>query len=295
MGSVENDRPLIVDTHLHLWDKSKVAVSWTNDAPLFDRNFLLSQYADDVKEWNVRALYMEVNADETAKNEEVAYVDELIARSNLLEAGIYFGDPISPAFQDWVDGLPVNAKGIRQVLHLPESPSNYCLQDRFIDSMHALGDRDMTFDLCLNASDLSDAVILAEKCPDTRFVIDHCGTVHADFSIAAPDGVNWVQWRQDLAILGQFPNVYCKLSGLMSSLDQNWKKDDLKPVIGQCMESFDTSRIIVGSDWPICTLSSSASDWYEALHQVVLDLDSDHTASIFSKNAISLYGLNDKI
>lgn len=291
MGSVKHNKPLIIDTHLHLWDTSKVEVSWIEDAEYFNRDFLLPHYAEEVKEWNVRAIYMEVDADSSAKKNEVAYINELIGGDNFLEAAVYFANPVSPDFEQWIDDLPSNAKGIRNILHLPEYPRGYSLQKKFVEAMHFLGTKQLSFDLCLNAAYLEDAITLAQKCPNTKFVMDHCATVHAEFDLKAPKGNSWEQWKQHIVTLGQLPNVYCKLSGLVSTIGKDWDKEDLKPVIGECLQSFDSDKIIIGSDWPICTLSARASDWYAALHQVLLEIDEEHVRSIFSENAIKLYGL----
>lgn len=293
-----NKLPYIVDTHLHLWDRDYFKVSWSKGASHFNREFTLNDYLQDVKELMVKALFMEVNSDADSKKDELGYVLNLIDNnSNPLVGGIMYANPIGDDFEEFLNiySKSNQVKGVRSVLHLPEYSKGLCLQDSFITGMHKLGEHQLTFDICLRAEELDDAITLAKACPDTNFILDHAGCINPPFHLAFPEGETWERWQSNMEQIGKQNNVYCKLSGLVSQLSKDWKTEDLLPVLKICLSSFPINRIIIGSDWPICTLTSTATKWFEAL-ATILNKEGISIADqerIFSKNTMSLYNIEE--
>jgi len=83
------------------------------------------------------------------------------------------------------------------------------LQEAFVKDVQFLGEQGLSFDLCLRPGELVDAVGLVEQCPDTRFIVDHCG--NADVQIVGgktehhpenPFSHSKEQWQRDMAALG---------------------------------------------------------------------------------------------
>src|SRR5207247_2541533 len=66
-------------------------------------------------------------------------------------------------------------KGVRQVLHGESTPAGYCLAPEFVRGVRLLGEWGKSFDLCMRPGELLDAAKLIDQCPDTRFILDHCG------------------------------------------------------------------------------------------------------------------------
>ena len=87
-------------------------------------------------------------------------------------------------------------KGVRQVLHVESTPAGYCLEKTFVQNVRLLGDMGKSFDLCMRAADLPDAGKLMDACPDTRFILDHCG--NAD--VKSKDRS---QWQKDMAAVAR--------------------------------------------------------------------------------------------
>src|SRR5205814_2218394 len=142
-------------------------------------------------------------------------------------------------------------KGIRQVLHVPGTPAGYCLEKPFVAGIRLLGELGLSFDLCMRPAELTDAAKLIDACPETRFILDHCG--NAD--VQAKDRT---QWQRDIAALAKRKNVVGKVSGIVASArPQKWNADDLAPIIKHTLEVFGPERVMFGGDWPVCTLAAT--------------------------------------
>src|SRR5262249_1710946 len=150
-------------------------------------------------------------------------------------------------------------KGVRQVLHVKETPAGFCLDKRFIQGIRLLGELGLSFDLCLRSAELPDAGKLIDACPDTRFILDHCGNA----SVQAKDRS---QWQRDMSELAKRKNLVCKVSGIVASARPGkWTADDLAPIVNHTLNSFGPDRVMFAGDWPVCTLAATFAQWVEAL------------------------------
>jgi len=95
-----------------------------------------------------------------------------------------------------------------------------------------------------------------------------------------------------MAELAKFPNVFCKISGIVAYADPaNWAAEDLLPYIEHVIASFDWDRLVFGSDWPVCTLSASYRNWVEALGRITNSPGEANQAKLFHDNAVRVYRL----
>jgi L-fuconolactonase len=150
--------------------------------------------------------------------------------------------------------------------------------------------------LCMRPAELSDAVKLVQQCPDTQFILDHCG--NADPAVFAASGVDQVgqqardQWRRDISALARQKNVVCKISGIVARAKPGvWQADDLAPVINHCLDEFGPQCVIFGSDWPVCTIAATLAQWVAALKQIIAPRPERDQQALLHDNAARLYGL----
>ena len=116
-----------------------------------------------------------------------------------MAAAVISGRPGQPGFREYILKFKDNPaiKGIRQVLHVSETPQGYCLQPDFVHDIQFLGERGQSFDLCMRSGELLDADKLVAQCPHTRFIVDHCGNMSVQTE-AAHAGLGWkgcATWR----------------------------------------------------------------------------------------------------
>ncbi len=292
----------IVDTHQHLWDLGQFSLPWLADVEALNNNYRMDDYLRETSNSSVaKTVYMEVDVAPAQRLAEVDFVCELSARDdNPMAGAVISGNPGDVGFADYMAHFANNAyvKGVRQVLHVPAAARGTCIEPRFVEGIQLLGSMGKCFDLCMRPSELADAVALVEQCPDTLFIVDHCGNADPQIvsGAAQPDLDNPFaherqQWLDDMQALGACENVVCKLSGIVARAPDSWGAQTLAPTVEHCIASFGVERVVFGGDWPVCTLRAPLGEWIGVLRQIVSRYSEDDQRLILHDNAVRLYGL----
>ena len=294
----------IIDTHLHMWDLNRFTLPEIESYDRLKRNFLLDDVFNAIGDLNVeKIVYMEVNLIEEQKYSEAQYIIETCEREdNPFCAAVIGGSPLSWSFRDYASLFrhEKRIKGVRHVLHPPERKRATCLESEFVDNVRFLGEIGLRFCICIRPSELSDAVKLADLCPETSFILDHCGN-------AVPAIVNGQdagefgsgifahgrdQWLRDIEELAKRNNIVCKISGLLfKTPPDSVTPEFLSPAINHCLNTFGPDRVMFGSNWPVCTLSATYEKWVSVLREVVRDRSDEDNMKLFYRNAARIYGL----
>lgn len=293
-GAAVNAAVPIVDTHQHLWDLKEFTLPWHggDDVASLRRSFLPSDYADAIRGSNVvKSVYMEVDVLPAQQPKEADYVIDLCSKGETtMVAAVISGRPSGAEFKDYITKYAKSKyiKGVRQVLHGESTPAGYCLQPRFVEGIKLLGELGLSFDLCMRSGDLLDAVKLVDQCPNTRFIVDHCGNM----SVQSKDEAARAIWMKGMKELAARPNTVCKISGIVASAKPlEWTAADLAPNVNYSMQTFGPDRIMFGGDWPVCTLAATYSQWVQALQTITRSLPEDQKRKLFHDNAVKFYGL----
>jgi L-fuconolactonase len=288
--SDEPARMPIVDTHQHLWDLSRFRLPWLKGAPKLDRSFLMEDYRRATEGLDVVAsVYMEVDVEPSQQAAEADYVLDLIRRGDSPMVGaVISGRPEADGFGAYLARYKSQAaiKGLRRVLHAADTPRGHCLDKRFVAGIRLLGRMGWSFDLCMRPAELGDAVKLVDACPDTAFILDHCGNAN----VRAKDHSGW---RADIGRLAERKNVVCKVSGIVASAAPGpWTAEDLAPIVDHVLDRFGPDRVVFGGDWPVCTLAATYRQWVEALRQIVASRPLAERKKLFHDNAVRVYRLS---
>jgi L-fuconolactonase len=280
----------IVDTHQHLWDLSRFKLPWLKEAPRLDRSFIAKDYRQATDGLNVvKSVYMEVDVEPSQQAAEADYVLDLIKKGETpLVAAVIARRPGSEGFADFVDRYHDHReiKGLRRVLHGADTPPGHCLDKSFVDDIRLLGKKGLSFDLCMRPAELADAARLIDACPDTSFILDHCGNA----SVRTKDLSGW---KADIGRIAGRKNVVCKVSGTVASAAPGpWTADDLAPVVNHVMDQFGPDRVVFGGDWPVCTLAATFRQWVDALQAIVANRPQTEQKKLFHDNAIRVYRLD---
>ncbi len=279
----------IVDTHQHLWDLSRLRLPWLKGAGPIDRSFVLNDYREATAGLNVqKTVYMEVDVDPGQQIEEAEYVIDLCRRGdNPMAGAVISGRPAAPEFAEYLarfKGSPW-IKGVRQVLHGGSTPPGYCLAPEFLRGIRLLGEIGMRFDVCIRPAELSDAARLVDACPETRFILDHCGN-------ADPQAADRSQWEREIGALAERKNIVCKVSGIIARAKPDRPKaEQLAPIVRHVLAVFGPDRVMFGGDWPVCLLGATYREWVEALREIVRDHPPEEQRKLFHDNAVRFYGL----
>jgi L-fuconolactonase len=279
----------IIDTHQHLWDLTQFHLPWIKKGDKLAANHVMSDYRKAVAGLNVvKTVYMEVDVDPAQQPAEADFVIATCKQpDNPMAAAVISGRPASADFPKYLARYKNSAyiKGVRQVLHGEGTRAGFCLEETFIKGVQLLGACNLSFDLCMRAGELLDGAKLIDSCPETRFILDHCGNA----SVVQKDRS---QWQKDIAAVAKRRNVVCKVSGIVASAPPGqWTADDLAPIVKHTLEVFGPDRVMFGGDWPVCTLAASYKQWVEALKQIVADRPIEEQRKLFHDNAAVFYDL----
>jgi predicted TIM-barrel fold metal-dependent hydrolase len=286
----------VIDTHQHLWNLKELRLPWVNDLrgkprEILGRDYLVSDYAEATRGLRVtRAVYMEVDVAEADQVKEAEFVTGVCAGGKTpMVAAVISGRPASDGFKDYLDRFKGNkfVKGLRQVLHTPATPPKFCLEEPFVRGVRLLGERGLSFDLCLRNDQLDDGAALIDRCPETRFILDHCGNPHNGQADLAG-------WRRGLAKVANAKNrnVLCKVSGLYANVTAaEWPAEKLAPLVREVIDRFGWDRVLFAGDWPVVNLGASFKVWLEAVKQIVRADRPEDQKQLFHDNAVKFYRL----
>jgi len=283
----------VIDTHQHLWDLTKFTLPWhgTEDVNPLRRNFVMSDYLAATGGLDVvKTVYMEVDVAPEQQVAEAEYVLDLCRRDdNPMAGAVISGRPASPEFAAYIRIFAKNPhlKGVRQVLHGGSTPAGYCLQPQFVKSVQLLGELGLRYDLCMRPGELPDAVKLVAQCPQTKFVVDHCGNL----GVTNTDAALRAKWEAGMKDLAARPNTVCKISGIVASANKDWTAADLAPNMNFSMDTFGEDRVMFAGDWPVCTLRATFAQWLNALKEIVKSRSPEFQRKLFHDNAAKFYGV----
>ena len=276
----------IIDTHLHLVYLDKLSYPWLADAPSLNRQWTAEDYFARAAALGIEtALHMEVDVAETDMEAETRFI---LGAHPRIGGAIAAARPENGGFAPYLDRIRAieGVRGIRRVLHtMPDELSQTPL---FAENVRRIGDANLTFDLCVLSRQLPIGRALAAKCPNTQFVLDHCGV--PDVAAKALD-----PWRAGIRALAELPNVAAKISGVVAYAGPDWTVDDLKPFVEHVIECFGWDRVVWGSDHPVCTLTADLERWVAASRDIVSGASADEQAQLFHRNAERIYGLEEEV
>lgn len=175
--------------------------------------------------------------------------------------------------------------GVRHVVH-DEPDDNFMLRGNFLSGISKLQQHSLAYDLLLFEKHLPVAIEVVEQFPEQVFVVDRISKPLIKDKVTSP-------WDENLRTLAAFPNVSCKLSGMVTEADwASWKPEDLTPYLDTVLEAFGPNRLMIGSDWPVCTVAGDYSSVMQATIDYINMLSKHEKAAILGETCISIYGLS---
>lgn len=282
----------VIDTHQHLWDLTQVKLGWLKKGSPLDASYTPKEYAAATDGLNVvKAVYMEVDVVPEDKQKEADYVIALCESGKTPTCAAVLGGVVaSDGFAKYAGQFKGSkyVKGIRQVLQADSTPPGTCLKPEFVKGVRLLGDLGLSFDLCIRPKELPDFIKLVDECPDTRFILDHCGNPQAKWTADEWDG-----WRKNMAEMAKRKHVVCKVSGFVVNGWEKgkWKPDDLAPAVNGTIDAFGWDRVMFGGDWPVVLNAGSYKDWLTALRAIIADRPEADQKKLLHDNAAKVYGI----
>lgn len=278
----------IVDAHVHLYDPEVVRYGWMRGKPALAGPHGLAAFDEARARVEVQGMvWIEVGADPGQHQGEARWIAELAAVDARIK-GIVAHAPLErgAAAAAEIERLLEHAhlKGIRRLLQ-DEPDDAFCLRPAFIDGVRLLARHDLSFDICVHHRQLAGALELARRCPEVRFVLDHIGKPGIQGGLMAP-------WRTHIAELAALPNVWCKISGLITEAGHDWTRAKLRPYLDPVLDRFGFERVMFGSDWPVSEQTHRYGQWIDVVDRALGDASEHERRRLFCDNAIACYRLD---
>jgi L-fuconolactonase len=286
--ALEPDEAQRIDAHHHLWRYSAAEYGWIDDSMgALRRDFLPKNLVPELKEGGIHGV-VSVQARQTL--EETRWLLEM-AESQVdgevwIRGIVGWAPLIDPDLQATLDELLQHRllKGLRHVLQA--EPDDYMLNADFNRGISAMGTAGLVYDILVLENMLPQVIELVDRHPNQVFVLDHMAKPRIAAGMLEP-------WATNLCELARREHVYCKLSGLTTEANwQSWSSDELGAYVDVALQAFGPSRLLAGSDWPVCTLATSYKRWFATLHQMLSTLSTSEKNRIFGGTAIEVYRLN---
>ena len=219
--------------------------------------------------------------------EETGWLLQLAEEHDFISGVVGWVDLCSPALPGQLERYGAHPKlaGVRHVVH-DEPDDGFLLRPEFRRGIAQLREYNLTYDLLLFPKHLPVAVKLVQEFPDQPFVLDHIAKPRIAEKQFAP-------WQEDLTALAQFPNVCCKLSGMVTEANwRQWQPEDFHRYLDIVIEAFGTDRVMIGSDWPVCLLSGDYASTMNIVTDYVQQFPASVRADILGGNCARFYGIN---
>jgi L-fuconolactonase len=274
-----------IDSHQHFWRYSPTEHVWMTDAMrVIQRDFLPEDLQPLLTQLNFDGC-VAVQARQSL--EETRWLLELAERNSFIRGVVGWVDLCSPDLPGQLEEFAKQPRlvGVRHVVQ-DEPDDAFMLRPEFRRGIAQLRDFGLTYDLLLFPKHLRIAVQLVKEFPDQPFMLDHIAKPAIADGVVSP-------WREDLQRLAQFPNVLCKLSGMVTEANWHaWQADDFRPYLDTTLEAFGTERVMIGSDWPVCTLSSDYRSTMQIVTEYVRQFSQAEQAAILGETCTRFYGLD---
>ena len=279
---------MTVDAHHHVWDLSVRDQDWITGPELqpLRRDFTVTDLEPEAR---VAGVDRTVLVQTITVAEETPEFLALADAHDLIAGVVGWTDLTSPDVADELARLrqlPGGGylKGIRHQVQGEPDP-NWLLRPDVRRGLTAVADAGLVYDLLVLPHQFPAAVQVAASLPQLTFVLDHLGKPPVVSGKSEP----WATSLRDLAAL---PNTYCKLSGLVTEADwKAWGTEDLRLYTDTALDAFGPSRLMFGSDWPVCTLAATYGQVVDATGELTDKLSAAERTEVFEGTATRVYGL----
>ncbi len=273
-----------IDSHHHFWSYSAEEYPWIGDSmAALRRDFLPEHLKAEIAAAGIDGV-VSVQARQT-----LAETDWLLSLAN--------GNDFIKAVVGWV---PLADAGVREVIakfaadpklravrHVvqDEPDDRFILGADFNRGVSALHEFGLVYDILIFERQLAASIEFVDRHPKQVFVLDHIAKPRIKDGALDP-------WRKKIRELARRPNVYCKVSGMVTEAAwKTWSEEQLRPFFDVVLEEFGPKRLMFGTDWPVCLAASGYARWVEVVQKFSAGLSADEQEWLFGKTAVQAYGL----
>src|SRR5215831_13803615 len=273
-----------IDSHQHFWRYSAREYGWIDDAMKSLRRDFMPEDLEPELEGNGFHGCVAVQARQTLA--ETRWLLELAGRHPFIKGVVGWADLRSPDLRLQLESLCENSRlaGIRHIVQ-SEPDDWFVMQPDFLRGIAMLEEFNLTYDILIYTRHLPVATQFVAGFERQCFVLDH---------LAKPDvrGRELALWSRGIRELAKSPNVYCKLSGLVTEADwDNWTEEDFRPYLDVAFERFGAARLMIGSDWPVCAAAGNYTRVVDVVKNYLGKFPLAAKEAVLGKTASEVYRL----
>jgi L-fuconolactonase len=273
----------MIDSHQHFWKFDTARHAWiTDEMRVIRRDFMPGDLQPLLKKHQIEGC-VSVQVDQT--EDETLSLLSLANQYPFIKGVVGWIDLTNPNLDSRLEYFSTlkKLKGFRHIVQ--GEKKGFLLNPAFIKGVSKLARYNFTYDLLIYHYQLPEAIAFVKETPDTKIVVDHM----AKPSIKVKE---LAAWAAGIKTLAGFPNVHCKVSGMVTEADWgSWKYEDLVPYLDVVFDAFGTSRLLYGSDWPVCLLAASYDEQFSVLQQYTKRFSDEEKKGILGGNAERFYNL----
>lgn len=273
-----------VDSHQHFWHYHPIRDAWiTDEMALLKRDFLPADLLPELCANGIDAC-VAVQADQS--EDETRFLLDLAEKHREIAGVVGWVNLLDERVEERLEHFAQFRKlrGFRHIVQA-EPDDRFLMRKEFLRGVGMLARFGFTYDILIYARQLAVADQFVQQFPEQTFVVDH---------IAKPQikGRELDDWSRGIRAIAKYPNVWCKVSGLVTEADwKHWRHSDFRPYLDVVFEAFATDRLMYGSDWPVCLLGGNYARVKAILDDYTQSFSAIDKDKIFGRNAIHFYGL----
>lgn len=276
---------MTIDSHQHFWKYNPVRDAWiTGDMKVLQQDFLPPDLEPLLTAHSVEGC-VAVQAD--SSEHETIFLSELAQADPRIKGVVGWTDLLSEDLESALEKYRDLAvvKGFRHILQAEKE--GFMLQPKFLKGVKLLEQYGFTYDILIYEKQLDEALDLVKQVPDRiPLVIDHIAKPNIKES-------SFSYWQEKIKLIATHPNVFIKLSGMVTEADwHHWEKKDFVPYIETVLNAFGPTRIMFGSDWPVCLLAASYERVISMARDFTATLSVEEQAAIMGGTAAQFYSLS---
>ena len=275
---------MLIDTHHHYWNYNPVDFDWIDDEMTAIRRDFLPVDLKAILSANGVDGVVSVQARQCL--EETDWLLEMAAENEFMRGVVGWVPLIAENIQDILEKYTVNPwlKAVRHVIQAEPDPE-FIFRRNFNRGVALLKNFGLVYDILIFEHQLVNSMRFVDQHPEQQFVLDHLAKPQIKAGKLEP-------WARNLKELARRENVFCKVSGMLTEADyKSWTSEQLRPYLDTVLEAFGPSRLLYGSDWPVCLVAGSYGNWLQLVRNVFSELTTDEQDLIFYKNAEKIYQL----
>lgn len=273
-----------IDAHHHLWRYNAKEYDWIDDSmAALRRDFLPVHLKAEIDKAGIDGV-VSVQARQVV--EETRALLDFAAHNTFMRGVVGWVPLVDPKVGAQIEKFLPNPKlkGMRHVLQ-GEADDRYMLRKDFNAGIQALHYYGLVYDILIYERHLPQTIQFVDQHPGQMFVLDHIAKPKIKEHVISP-------WRENIRELAKRPNVYCKISGMVTEADpKHWTDQDLKPYIDTVLEAFTPRRLMFGSDWPVCLAAASYTRWHDFVVKSIAKLSQTERDRILGGTAVEAYSL----